>query len=400
MTRTSIEHLPVEAVVERDAWSRQLAALAREPLELCEDFPSIAARHEAWWRGEVIDRPLWFAARQIDPSRRGGKHLDLLLADPDRWFEESRADLLNTRQIGDALPSIRVDFGPVILGGLFGGRTEFGSNTTWTHPFIDDDWLVPPLVPRTSGSEGSDSEGSHAPDWTIDETGPFWTTLVRLMERVSADARGRYLVRTPDWGGSADVLLNLRGSEALCIDCLERPDVVKRAVDAIYPAWRRAWTTCHRIALGNGAGIIHWIGLWSNEPYLIPACDFNYLIGPREFDAIFLADIARQTATAGRGVFHLDGPGATKHIDALLEIPELRAIQYVTGAGTPAALPWVDMFRKIQSAGRSLCISCYAEEVMPLLDVLKPEGLSFFPYAGPKGVDPADVFDAMCRRFA
>ena len=30
---------------------------------------------------------------------------------------------------------------------------------------------------------------------------------------------------------------------------------------------------------------------------------------------------------------HLDGPGATRHIDALLEVPELTAIQYVIGAG-------------------------------------------------------------------
>jgi len=375
-----IAHAPTDPIVERDAWTETLSAVAREPLDACPDFPTIAARHEAWWHQALIDRPLFCASSTIRPSQSSGKHLDLLLTDPDRWFTETRADMLNVRHLGDSLPSIRVDFGPVILGGLFGARTEFGSNTTWTHPLIDEAW-------------------TNAPDGTIDETGAFWKTLLRLMETVSSDARGRYLVRTPDWGGSGDVLLNLRGSENLCIDVLDRPDVVKRAVDAIYPAWRKAYTTCHRIVLANGAGIIHWIGLWSNEPYLIPACDFNYLIGPEPFNRIFLPDIARQTATAGRGVFHLDGPGATKHIDALLEIPELRAIQYVPGAGTPEALPWIDMFKKIQAAGRSLVILCYAEEVTTLLDELKPEGLCFVPFAGPAGVSVEDAFDLMCKRF-
>ena len=380
MTTRPIEHLPIEPIVERDAWTKQLTAIAAEPLEFCPDFPEIAARYEAWWHGTLVDRPVFLGSRKIDPRRKHGKHLELLIDEPDRWFEETHADMLNTHRLGDSLPNIRVDFGPVILGGLLGGRTEFGANTTWTHPFIDDDW-------------------SNAPDGTIDEAGPFWQTLLKRTKTVSADARGRYLLRTPDWGGSADVLLNLRGSEALCIDVLERPDVVRRAVDAIYPAWRRLFTRCHEITLGSGAGIIHWIGLWSNEPYLIPACDFNYLIGPVQFNEIFLPDIARQTATVGRGVFHLDGEGATKHIDALLEIPELRAIQYVTGAGTPEALPWLDMFKKIQSKGRSLVILCYAEEVETLLDELKPEGLCFCPFDGPAGVTVEDAFEAMCKRF-
>ena len=67
---------------------------------------------------------------------------------------------------------------------------------------------------------------------------------------------------------------------------------------------------------------------------MIPACDFNFLIGPREFERLFLPDIARQAATAGRAIFHLDGPGAARHIDALLDLPELQAIQFVPGAGT------------------------------------------------------------------
>ena len=75
-------------------------------------------------------------------------------------------------------------------------------------------------------------------------------------------------------------------------------------------------------------------------------------------------------------MFHLDGPGAARHIDALLEIPGLDAIQFTPGAGTPSALAWVDMFRKIQSKGRSLLAIVPAEEALELSEALSPQGLA------------------------
>ena len=74
-------------------------------------------------------------------------------------------------------------------------------------------------------------------------------------------------------------------------------------------------------------------------------------------------------------VFHLDGPGAVRHVDALLEIDALDAIQWVPGAGNPTAVAWLPMLRRIQSAGRSLYITAPAEEVAEILESLSPRGL-------------------------
>ena len=375
-----VDHPAVVPLDRRERWAATLRRIAAGPLEFCEDFPTIARRYEAWWNGEILDRPLFIASRATDRSRGYGKHLDLL-DKPQQWMETTRGDLEAICFTGDALPNIRVDFGPVLLSGLLGGEVEFLSGTTWTHSFIDDDW-------------------SNAPKWEIDEDNRLWKMLVALATMLAEDARGRYLVRTPDLGGAADVLLNLRGSAELCMDVLDRPDVVRQATEAVYRPWRKAFRMLYETVLAKGAGIIHWIGLWSNEPYMIPACDFNYLIGPREFNDIFLPEIAQEVATVGRGVFHLDGPGATNHIDALLEVPEIRAIQYVTGAGSPSALPWIDMFRKIQSNGRSLVVQCFTDEVMTLLDVLDPEGLCFIPFGGKGKPSVDDVFEALCKRFS
>jgi hypothetical protein len=347
---------PIDAIRDLNAWTHGLEAIAAKPLEFCQDFPNIARRFEAWWAQDLVDRPVFIGTANADPNRPITRRLELI-HDPDAWFEAKYADLRQTYRVGDALPSIRVDFGPVFLGGLLGGELEFGSDTTWTRALINDDW-------------------SNAPDWVLRDDNRWWVLLKELTQRVAKDAAGRCLVRTPDLGGSGDVLLNLRGSAPLCLDVADQAERVRGAVDAIYPAWRRAYSTLYRITLSQGAGLIHWLGLWSDRPYIIPACDFGALIGPQQFRDLFLADIALQAATAGRAVFHLDGPDAARHVDALLELPEIQAIQFTPGAGTPSALAWVEMFRKVQDRGRSVLVVCPADEVIELCEALRPEGLA------------------------
>jgi hypothetical protein len=145
---------------------------------------------------------------------------------------------------------------------------------------------------------------------------------------------------------------------------------------------------------------MHWLGVWSDRPYMIPACDFNFMIGPNEFNRLCLPDIARQAATVGRAVFHLDGPGAARHIDALLDVPDIQAIQFTPGTGTPSALAWVDMFRKIQRRRRSLIVVCPAHEVLTLCEVLAPEGLAFLLDNPPPPDELDDLFRQLCRRYA
>jgi hypothetical protein len=336
-------------------WSVQLQRIARQPLEYCQEFPLIARRFEAWWQQELLDRPVIYGSTNGDPARRITRRLELL-QDPDAWLEAKLRDVQQTRRVGDALPHIRADFGPVMLGGLFGGRVEFGNDTTWTHAFIDDDW-------------------SNLPGWTISPDHPWLRLLYELAERVAEVGRGRLLFCTPDLGGAGDVLLNLRGSEGLCMDVVERPEAIRAAVDAIYPAWAEVFAAVYDRTVPRGVGLIHWLGLWSDRPYVIPACDFNYMIGPEAFNSLLVPDIARQVGAVGRAIFHLDGPGAARHIDALLDVPDLQ-VQFTPGEGAPSALPWIEMFRRIQSRGRSVLIIAPAGEVPVLLQELQPQGLA------------------------
>ncbi len=347
---------PIEPIPELDGWAQALQQTASQPLSFLPNFPEIAQRYEAWW-SQSADRPIFMAEVNGNPQRPITRRLDLLNK-PDLWFDAKIQDLRQIHRVGDMLPNIRADFGAVLMGGLLGGEREESADTSWTVHFLNDDW-------------------SNAPDWTRIAPDNLWLQQMQAaLLRAAQDAPGEYLVSTPDIGSTGDTLITLRGSTALCMDLLDRQDDIRVAVDGIYYAWRQAFQELHRCTLDAGAGMHHFFGLWSNLTYSLQACDLNALISPAHFQEFFLPDIARQAATAGRAFFHLDGPSAAKHIDSLIQVDELQAIQFTPGAGTPSALVWVDMFRKVQDAGKSLLVICPVAEVLELCETLNPHALA------------------------
>jgi hypothetical protein len=192
----------------------------------------------------------------------------------------------------------------------------------------------------------------------------------------------------PSLGGTADVLLNMRGADQLCMDLVDQPEKITYAVEQIYDTWRQAYQAIWDVSMSMGVGIINWAGLWSNQPYHVLECDFNYMIGPHPFRQLFLPDIIRQAVTVGRSIFHLDGPGAARHIQALLDTPEITAIQYVTGAGN-SALTHLEMLKTIQKHGRPLQVTVPVQEAVELSRALDPSGLCLLVEGdlGPQGMD-------------
>ena len=341
---------------------------------MCPTFPRIAQRHEAWWSQQSIGRPIFFGSVNSNAYRQVDRGLDLL-DDAGAWLDAKLADMRTEHRVGDALPTVRVDLGPAALGPLMGARAESGANTVWTHATMDDQW-------------------SNCPDWLLHDDNLWWRRLQVLTERAAEHAAGQYLVCAPDIGGASDTLLNMRGPESICIDTLEQPQRIVDAMDAIFPTWWRAFTFLYERTLARNAGLVQWLGLWSSRPYVIPTCDLNFLLGPAEFESLCLPDIARIAQAAGRAVFHLDGPQAAGHIDALLTLPQLQAIQFTPGESTPSALAWVDMFRKIQEAGKSVLVVCPPDELIELCRQLPEPGLAILTFA-----DDAPQLDELFERF-
>ncbi|MCX7806771.1 MAG: hypothetical protein N3A38_16530 [Planctomycetota bacterium] len=99
------------------------------------------------------------------------------------------------------------------------------------------------------------------------------------------------------------------------------------------------------------------------------------MISPAMFRDIFLPSIERQTRFLDHTLYHLDGVGNFRHLDALCDLPRLQAIQILPGAGKPGPLHYLAQIRRVQAAGKNLHISLTPGEVKEALSLLSARGL-------------------------
>ena len=99
------------------------------------------------------------------------------------------------------------------------------------------------------------------------------------------------------------------------------------------------------------------------------------MISPIAYKEFVEAELLAELEWLDASIFHLDGPGALTHLDALLEIPSLNGIQWCYGAGQPTAAYWIPVLKKIQNAGKLIYINAAPVDLDVLLEELKPEGL-------------------------
>ena len=85
-------------------------------------------------------------------------------------------------------------------------------------------------------------------------------------------------------------------------------------------------------------------------------CDFSAMMSPDQFREIVVPSIRRLVPRFEHVFYHLDGKDCIKHIPAILEIEQIRVIQWTPGAGQAGALDesWYPLFDRIRSAGRGL----------------------------------------------
>ncbi|MDD3926393.1 MAG: hypothetical protein PHT33_07030 [bacterium] len=114
------------------------------PIERIPDWEKRLARMDAFWEGEIIDRPVVsipVCRPETSSSRLSGRDYGSL---EERWLDAGYAvdlALMNTENIeyyGDALPQAWPNLGPDVFAAFLGCRLELGEHTSWTAPLIND----------------------------------------------------------------------------------------------------------------------------------------------------------------------------------------------------------------------------------------------------------------------
>jgi hypothetical protein len=262
----------------------------------------------------------------------------------------------------DILPTAITDLGPGSLALFLGATPGFAEDTVWFHPCM-----------------GDVAEPEKLPPLQFDEQNPWWRLTEDILRRCAQSARGKYLVGCPDLIENMDVLASLRGAQTLLFDLSERPEWVEEKIREINEVWFAVYDRIYEIIkLDDGSSAFGAFYLWGPGKTAKLQCDTSAMFSPKMYRRFVVPALTEQCAWLDHSLYHLDGTQAMLHLDALLGIESLDAIEWTPQAGieTGGHKRWHDLYRRILAAGKSVqVVNVEPDELVPLLDAIGTKGV-------------------------
>lgn len=327
------------------------------------DFARAMERINAWYSGSVIDRaPIRFSQHNADYTGKSyGKSWKSL---KDRWFdiEYIMQDYINHLQnkvyLAETFPVFWPNLGPNWYAACHGSPLQWGEVTSWAHPIVED--------------------------YDADLAKIKWDTsceLYRKMDEMMAYAlercAGKFMVGYTDLHPGIDCAAAWRDSQQLLMDLYDEADKVKLLATMAEDHFFEVYDHYDAMLKAKNQLSVTWMNIPSYGTMHIPSADFSSMISPSDFDEFVLPHLAYECEHFSHNIFHVDGKGVARHIDRILELPNLQAIQWVQGvAEDQPIMQWVPFIKKVLSAGKSVVVDLLLSELEEFIgEFEKPDGL-------------------------
>jgi len=282
------------------------------------------------------------------------------------WIEPSYRLALSEYEIAwhdylaEAFPYFDTQIGPGSLGIILGSRPRFVEETVWYSPIISD--------PETS-----------TPIRFTPDNNSIWEQHLAVIHEGLKCANERYLVGVPDLIENMDTLAALRGDQALLVDLIERPDWVVEKIYEINQAYFLIFQHIYTLVKDHwGGNAFSAFRIWGPGKTAKVQCDISATLSPRMFQRFVVPALTEQCRWLDYTLYHLDGTNCLQHLDSLLSIEPLNAIEWTPQAGRPGggSPEWYGLYRRIKSGGKGLqAVGVEVHEVIPLIDAIGPEGV-------------------------
>lgn len=311
-------------------------------------------KFKLWWQHKNTGRPLFhLMARREDkpappsPQRFFANPEELYFSAEKRcaWYEryaESHVFL------AEAFPNVNLDYGATSAALYLGSEPECHWDTLWYRHISDEAW-----------------QALHTSDIS---TSNLWRKRhYDLLTRGKELAAGRYLVTIPDIGCSMDVMSLLRGSQELIYDLVDEPERMQCISQRLTDFYLETYDACYNMVKEpDGSSAFVAFKVWGPGKVAKLECDFCALMNHEMFRAFAMPALQKQVEHMDNAFYHLDGPDAIKHLDDLLTLPKLKAVQWTHGAGNPDGLweGWQEkIYDKVMASGKSLYL--FVEDTDP-----------------------------------
>ncbi len=328
------------------------------------DADCCVARIEAWFHQAILDRvPVRFqhhnAKYEVEATVDDTRWASL----EERWFdveyqlEVFERSIANLVFPGETFPIFVPNLGPNVYSAFYAGRLEFADVTSWYEPVIAD-----------------------LEDLSVLRADPFASVYFRKLDELARTALercgDRYLVGYPDFHPGIDCAAAWRGISNLCLDLATEPEKVQPLLEKSIADFHGIFDYFDSLLKAHGQPSVTWIALPTKGRMHIPSCDVAAMMSPAYFARFSLPILKRELTGMTHCVYHVDGKGVAQHLDYILALPEIQAIQWVQGLGKDAPImQWVPLLKRIQQAGKSIIIDLQLPELEPFIAAMKPEGV-------------------------
>jgi 5-methyltetrahydrofolate--homocysteine methyltransferase len=246
--------------------------------------------------------------------------------------------------LADSFPNMSADFGPGSVAGYLGCEIIFHHDTVWFEPFVKD-WVS-------------------RPELRFDPENKWWKEHYKLVKDIRALAGDDFYVGIPDLMENIDVLASLRGTQDTVFDMMDEPDEIRNRIAQVGKVYFEYYDRFYDLVKSSidGGSCYTVFQIWGEGRTAKLQCDFSALMSPQNFRDFIQEPLRLQASRLDNVLYHLDGPDAIKHVDALMEIEEIDALQWTSGDhGPDGALPeWDVIYDKVRQAGKSLWIRIYS----------------------------------------
>ena len=277
--------------------------------------------------------------------------------DTDFILSRKMAEINATEYLGLAAPFHYVDQGSSAMACALGCQMRFiDKETVWAEECLKS---VEEVL-----------------DLSFDPKSSVYQRISEITAKSADLAKGHHYLAPFALEGMTDLMAAFYGIENFLVDLIDKPEEVEKAMELLKNIWIKAFADIQKVIGKSGnKGGIGWVGIWAPGTTFPLQEDVAYNLSPDMFRHFCIPHIRDLAATMEYPFFHLDGIGMIPHLDALLEIQELKAIQWQPGAGKEAISQWHGLVKRIVDAGKSVQVYAEPEEVEPLVREIGTRGL-------------------------
>lgn len=279
------------------------------------------------------------------PEELKWKDMEDKYQNPQRIVDRYRYFCQTHAFLGESFPNLNIDFGPGSLASYLGSEIGFKEDTVWFNKCLD-------------GWDG-------VPKLTFDPENKWFKKHLQLAKDCQALAGDDFYVDMPDLMENIDVLASLRGAQDILFDLLDEPEMIgeriQEVTDIYYEYYDRFYDVIKDEEGGNAYTVFQ---IWGPGRTVKLQCDFSAMMSPEDFRKYIQPSLRSQSENVDHVLYHLDGPAAIKHMDSLMEIEGIDALQWTSGdAGPDGTLPdWDVIYDKAIAAGKSIWVKVYSGE--------------------------------------